>query len=84
MSTTTINARIDEDSKIQAQHVLAKLGLSMSSAIEMFFRQIALHQGIPFEVKLPSQETQQAMDELEKGKGVRFDTVEDLFEDLNS
>ena len=79
MSTTTINARIDEDCKIQAQDVLAKLGLSMSSAIEMFFRQIALHKGIPFEIKLPSEETSQAIDELEKGKGAQFTNVEDLF-----
>ena len=54
MSTTTINARIDVESKEQAQGILAKLGLSMSGAIDMFFKQVVLHNGIPFEViKIP-------------------------------
>jgi len=84
MSTTTINARIDSNSKQEAQGVLTKLGLSMSSAIEMFFKQIVLQQGIPFDIKLPNQDTSLAIKELEAGKGAKFSSVEDLFEDLES
>ena len=84
MSTTTINARIDVDSKEQAQGILAKLGLSMSGAIDMFFKQVVLHNGIPFEVKLPNKDTVKAIDELESGKGMKFDSTKEMFEDLNS
>ena len=33
--------------------ILKKLGIPMTSAVSMYLRQIVLHQGIPFEVKLP-------------------------------
>ena len=84
MSTTTINARIDLECKEQAQGVLEELGLSMSGAIEMFFKQIVLQQGIPFDIKLPNKDTAQAIEELEAGKGAKFSSVDDLFEDLES
>ncbi len=84
MSTTTINARIDTRSKKEAQGIFAKLGLSMSGAIDMFFKQVVIHRGIPFDVKLPNKETLSAIDELESGKGARFSSTDDLFEDLES
>jgi DNA-damage-inducible protein J len=84
MSTTTINARIDLDCKKEAQGVLEKLGLSMSGAIEMFFKQIVLQQGLPFDVKLPNQDTARAMEELEANAGAKFSSVEELFEDLDN
>ena len=40
------------DSKEQAEQVLDQLGIPMSSAVGMFLRQVVLHQGIPFEIKL--------------------------------
>jgi DNA-damage-inducible protein J len=84
MSTTTINARIDLDCKKEAQGVLEKLGLSMSGAIEMFFKQIVLQQGLPFDVKLPNQDKARAMEELEANAGAKFSSVEELFEDLDN
>lgn len=84
MGTTTINARIDIDSKEKAQGILAKLGLSMSSAIDMFFKQVVLHHGIPFEVKLPNKNTAEAIDELESGRGIKFASTKEMLEDLNS
>jgi DNA-damage-inducible protein J len=84
MSTVAISARVDESSKKQAKSVLEKLGLSMSGAIELFFRQVVIHQGIPFDIRLPSTGTAQAIDELEAGKGTKFESVDDLFEDLDN
>jgi DNA-damage-inducible protein J len=84
MSTTTVNARIDTKSKEQAQGIFTQLGLSMSGAIEIFFKQVILHRGLPFNVRLPSKGTIKAINELESGKGISFDSVEELFEDLDS
>jgi DNA-damage-inducible protein J len=80
--TTTINARIDSEVKKEATKILNSLGLTPSCAVYMFFKQIIIHHGLPFEVRLPNRETQQAIEELESGKGAKFATVKELFEDL--
>jgi DNA-damage-inducible protein J len=80
--TTTINMRIDSKVKEQATKILDGLGIRTSTAVAMFFRQIVLHRGIPFEIRLPNKTTMQAIEELESGKGVSFDNAEDLLKDL--
>ena len=51
--TANLYARIEPDVKEQAENILETLGISVSSAINMFYKQIILQQGIPFDVKLP-------------------------------
>lgn len=79
-----VQARMDPSIKKQAKAILDKLGISMSDAIGVYFRQIIRTKGIPFELKLPNEATLQAVEELESGKGAVFDTVDELFEDLNN
>ena len=52
--TSNIFARVEPKVKEQAEIVLDQLGIPMSNAIGMFLRQIIIHRGIPFEMKLPS------------------------------
>lgn len=52
---TTVSARLDADLKHEAERVLATLGLSHSAAINALYAQIVLQQGIPFDIKIPSQ-----------------------------
>ena len=47
-------ARVEPEIKEQAEHVLSQLGIPMSNAIGLFLRQIIMHRGIPFEMKLPA------------------------------
>ena len=56
MATKTANlyARIEPDVKEQAESILATLGIPASYAITMFYKQIILNRGLPFDVKLPS------------------------------
>ena len=56
MATKTANlyARIEPDLKEQAESILAALGVPASNAISMFYRQIVLHRGLPFDVVLPA------------------------------
>lgn len=51
--SSSVYARIDPDIKLQAENILSGLGISTSCAIDIFFRQIVLHKGLPFEVKFP-------------------------------
>ena len=73
--TANLYARIEPDIKEQAESILTALGIPVSNAINMFYKQIILQRGIPFEIKLPqatvvdmSKLTAQELDEeLEKG-----------------
>ena len=51
--SATLNLRVDPEVKQSAESVLSQLGLSMSTAIDMFLRQVSLTGGIPFRVALP-------------------------------
>lgn len=83
MRTTTINVKIDAETKNQAVGILHSLGLNTTQAISLFFRQIIYTKSIPFPVRLPGQETLKAINELETGGGKKFTSVDDFFEDLD-
>ena len=51
MAQTNLTIRIDEDIKREAESLFNKIGLNMSSAINVFFRQAVREQAIPFELK---------------------------------
>jgi len=51
MAQTNLTIRIDEDIKRDAEHLFSRIGLTMSSAINVFFRQAVREQAIPFELK---------------------------------
>lgn len=73
--TASIYARVEPEIKEQAENVLELLGISMSNAVGMFLKQVALQKGIPFEMKLPKTEPlvyssltqEQFEDEISKG-----------------
>ena len=52
--TANLYVRIEPDLKEQAEQILSALGIPASNAINMFYKQIILQKGLPFEVKLPS------------------------------
>lgn len=56
MATKTANlyARIEPDVKEQAEDILSTLGIPASNAINMFYKQIILNRGLPFDVKIPT------------------------------
>ena len=54
MAQTNISIRIDEDIKKDAETLFAKLGLNLSSAVNVFFRQSITEQAIPFKIKTVS------------------------------
>lgn len=72
--TANLYARIEPEVKQQAEEILSSLGIPASNAITMFYKQIILQHGIPFDVKLPqspidiSKMTKEEIDEqLNKG-----------------
>ena len=52
--SANLYARIEPDVKEQAESILSTLGIPASNAINMFYKQIILNRGLPFEVKIPT------------------------------
>ena len=52
--TANLYARIEPEVKEQAELILDALGIPASNAINMFYKQIILHRGLPVEVKIPN------------------------------
>ena len=73
--SANLYVRIEPEIKEQAEKILSVLGIPASSAVNMFYKQIILQRGLPFDIKIPenklpdistmSQEELNA--ELEKG-----------------
>lgn len=51
--TVTLNLRVNPTVKRQAEDVLRNLGIPMSTAIDVYLRQISMVGGIPFPIALP-------------------------------
>lgn len=68
MATSPTQIRIEQTIKEEANILFAKLGMDMSSAVNMFLRQCVLRGGLPFPVELPryNQETINAMIEAKR------------------
>ena len=54
MSATTINIRTDSEVKAQAQDICAKLGLDLTTAINLFLRQVICDQSVAFNISVAS------------------------------
>ena len=54
-NTSAVYARIDTNLKENAEHILAQLGITPSSAIQMLYSQIVLTRGLPLDLRLPSE-----------------------------
>lgn len=92
--TANLYARIEPEVKNQAESILEALGIPVSSAINMFYKQIILQRGIPFEMKLPdfpvpdisTMTTAQLKEEIDKGfddaDAGRVMDAEDVFAQL--
>ena len=83
--SATIHATIDRQTKEKAQGILGKLGMSMSEAILVYFRQIVLQEGLPFQVKMPNETTVRAITDIEKGTGLHeASSVAEMVKELES
>ncbi len=81
--TETIRARVDAKLKAQAEGVLEKLGLNASEAIRLFYRQVAMQRGVPFDAKTPNAATRKAIRDAREGKDVNhYDSPAKMYEKL--
>ena len=84
-NTINVNIRIDEELKKQTELLLAEMGLNMTTAVNMFLRQVLRTSGIPFEVTarkeafynpVNQQILKESIERLEKGMGTVHEIIE--------
>lgn len=85
--TSAINVQVDAKDKEQATNILKDLGLNMSTAINMFVKQIIKHDGLPFEISNPKpskellealEEGEQIIKEVKEGKRQGYNNVNEM------
>ncbi|HEV8538377.1 MAG TPA: type II toxin-antitoxin system RelB/DinJ family antitoxin [Bacteroidota bacterium] len=67
--TATVQARVEPKLKSNVETILSALGTNTTDAINIYFKQIQLANGIPFEVKIPNRQTRKAIAEAREAKG---------------
>ena len=82
-----INIRVNDEVKKEAETIFKSLGLNMSVAMNLFLKKCINENGIPFDLKLPNNETMEALEETNKilNRDIErksYKNVDELFEDL--
>jgi len=82
--TTTV--RVDGELKKECDLIFKELGITMSTAMNMFLRKVVSVQGIPFDLKMntPNKETQDVLDAVLRGEGLSgpYESVDAMMEDI--
>ncbi len=74
-----IRARVEPEAKHAAEEIFHTLGISVSEAINIFYHQVALYEGMPFEVRIPNTETIEALRQAREGENLTtWNSVEEL------
>jgi DNA-damage-inducible protein J len=82
IKSAMVRARMEPELKTKAEKYFDLLGLTTTQAITLFFKQVEIHRGLPFEINIPNDETIAAMKETENGGGRKFDNADELFKHL--
>ena len=81
--TATVRARIQPKLKKKAENVFRELGLSATQAITLFYRQVELRRGLPFDLAIPTETTRRTLDDTDAGRNlVPCEDVDDMLKKL--
>ncbi|MCA9416704.1 MAG: type II toxin-antitoxin system RelB/DinJ family antitoxin [Candidatus Omnitrophica bacterium] len=82
--SAVVHARIEPETKKKAEEVLSTLGLTPTEAIRLFYHQISLRGGLPFNILIPNEKTARTLDKSYRGEEVEtFESPEEMFESWN-
>lgn len=83
MRTAMINVRTDPEVKEKVTAILKRIGITTSEAVNLFLNRVIMERGIPFDVKIPNDETIKAMEDIEDNRNLtEYETVDEMFKDL--
>lgn len=78
------NVYLDATAKEKAQEIFKTYGLGLSEAFNIFLSQVALEKGIPFQIKIPNDETLQALKDAKEGKNMENVDFEQLKKEMDA
>ena len=83
--TAMIRARTEPSLKEEVENILEKLGMTSTEAINMFYRQVKLRKGLPFDVKIPNKVTTETFKKTDEGKELNdYDSIDVFFAKMGS
>ncbi|MEA1867581.1 MAG: type II toxin-antitoxin system RelB/DinJ family antitoxin [Thermodesulfobacteriota bacterium] len=81
--SSTIRARMEPDLKNKAEYIFRKLGLTTTQALTIFYRQVELRSGLPFDVAIPNETTRRTLADTDSGRNlVVCEDADDMFKKL--
>ena len=81
--TSTVHARIEPDLKNEAEELFHKLGLSVTQAITLFYKQVQMRKGLPFEVIIPNEATRRTFEDTDADRNlIVCEDADDMFNKL--
>ncbi|MCD8483505.1 MAG: type II toxin-antitoxin system RelB/DinJ family antitoxin [Verrucomicrobia bacterium] len=77
--TATVHARLDRKTKEASEMVLQEIGMTPTEAVRLLYRQIAMRQEFPLELRVPNAHTARILDQSDRNEEVEyFDSADDL------
>ena len=81
--SATVRARIEPELKEKAEQVFERLGLSTTQAITLFYRQVEVHNGLPFDIVIPHETTWKTFEDTDAERNlIVCEDVKDMFDKL--
>lgn len=82
--SVSVRARLEPGLKKETERILDELGINTTEAIRIFFKQVKLQKGLPFDLKIPNEITHQAIRDANSRKDLKeVKSTDDLFDDLD-
>jgi len=83
VKTATIRARVEPTLKEDVEKLFKKMGLSTTEAINLFYRQVKLRNGLPFNVVIPNKTTEKVFKDTDANRNlIRCEDADDMFDKL--
>ena len=83
-SKTRTNVYLDTAMKEQAKEIFKQYGMGLSDAFNIFLSQSVMERGIPFQIKIPNNETIQTIEDAREGKNMTKITLDDLKKEMSA
>jgi len=81
---TRTNVYLDTAMKKQAQKIFKQYGMGLSDAFNIFLSQSVMEKGIPFQIKIPNQDTAQVIQDAREGKNMTKVSLDELKKEIGA
>ncbi len=84
MKTAEVRTRVEPKLKKESNKIFKKLGLTESEGVRLLLKGVVIHKGIPFEFKIPNEETIEAIEDARNRINLSkaYTDIDEMFEDL--